>query len=303
MVEWAETRGCALVVVSEHHASPDGYLPSPLLLASAMAARTQHVPIAIAAALLPFYEPVRLAEDMTVLDHISNGRVSYVLGLGYRPEEFAMYGIPMEERGRIAERNLGLLLAAKGGEPVEHEGRTIRVSPSPASPGGPRVAWGGQSVAAARRAARHGLDFMAQASGDELQDAYRDECARRGRTPGVCMLPDGSMPLATFVADDVDAAWEELGPYLLHDAITYASWNEGDDRTVSLSRSTSVEALRAERGAHQVLTVDEAVEHLGTAGILALHPLCGGVPPERAWPYLRRVVDEVLPRVAAPAGA
>src|ERR1700741_5190895 len=85
MVEWAETRGCGFVVVSEHHASADGYLPSPLLLPSAVAARTQHVHIAVAAALLPFYDPIRLAEDMAVLDHISRGRVSYVLGLGYRP--------------------------------------------------------------------------------------------------------------------------------------------------------------------------------------------------------------------------
>ncbi|MGH8977612.1 MAG: LLM class flavin-dependent oxidoreductase, partial [Acidimicrobiia bacterium] len=127
MVEWADTRGCAIVVLSEHHASPDGYLPSPMMVASAMAARTQQVHITIAAALLPFYDPIRLAEDMAVLDHISAGRVSYVLGLGYRAEEFAMYGVPMAQRGRIADRNLTLLLAAKTGEPVDHEGRTIQV--------------------------------------------------------------------------------------------------------------------------------------------------------------------------------
>ena len=129
-----------VVVLSEHHASPDGYLPSPLMLASAMAARTQQVHFVIGAALLPFYDPIRLAEDMAVLDHVSTGRVSYVLGLGYRPEEFAMYGVPMKERGRIADRKLALLLAAKGGEPFEHDGRTIWVTPAPATSGGPRVA-------------------------------------------------------------------------------------------------------------------------------------------------------------------
>ena len=69
--------------------SPDGFLPSPLVLASAMAARTRQVSFMVAAASLPFYDPIRLAEDMAVLDHISNGRVSYVFGLGYRAEEFA----------------------------------------------------------------------------------------------------------------------------------------------------------------------------------------------------------------------
>ena len=82
MAAWAETRGCIAAVISEHHTSSDGYLPSPMVLASAMAARTEQLYISLAAALLPFYDPIRLAEDMIVLDIISNGRVSYVLGLG-----------------------------------------------------------------------------------------------------------------------------------------------------------------------------------------------------------------------------
>src|SRR4051812_40216931 len=93
MAAWADTRGCLSVVVSEHHASEDGYLPSPLPMAAAMAAVTTNTPIAVAAALLAMYEPVRLAEDMIVLDHISRGRVMYVLGLGYRPVEYELHGV------------------------------------------------------------------------------------------------------------------------------------------------------------------------------------------------------------------
>src|SRR5215211_19935 len=96
MAEWAEGKGCAAAVISEHHASPDGYIPTPLVLASAMAARTTTLPIMIAAALLPLYDPVRLAEEMIVLDHISRGRVSYVFGIGYRPDEYALFGVPFE---------------------------------------------------------------------------------------------------------------------------------------------------------------------------------------------------------------
>jgi alkanesulfonate monooxygenase SsuD/methylene tetrahydromethanopterin reductase-like flavin-dependent oxidoreductase (luciferase family) len=287
MSEWAETRGAAVVVLSEHHASPDGYLPSPLVLASAIAARTSSVPIMIAAALLPMYDPVRLAEDMCVLDHISNGRVSYVFGLGYRPEEFALYGIPMSERARRADAGLARLLAA-----LQDDG----VTPGPRSAPGPAIAWGGQSVAAARRAARFGLDFLAQTDGEELGAAYREECARQGREPGNIHLPDPTTPTSMFVADDVDAAWSALGPFLLHDATMYSSWNP-QDRTVSISRGTTVEEMRAERGAHRVLTVDEAIAHVQRHGLLALHPLCGGLPPDVAWPYLRRVVEDVLPRV------
>ena len=171
-----------------------------------------------------------------------------------------------------------------------------RVTPAPITPGGPAISWGGQSVAAARRAARFGLGFLAQTDGDELAAAYRDECARHGREPGPCVLPSPDLPTTLFVADDVDRAWSELGPYLLHDATTYASWND-NERTVSLSFAQTVDALRAEEGAHRILSVDDAVAHVRDVGYLPLHPLCGGLPPDLAWPYLRRVAEEVVPRL------
>jgi hypothetical protein len=66
IVEWAESRGCISAMVCEHHTAGDGHLPSPTVLASAMAARTGTVPIVIAVVLLPLYDPVRLAEELRV---------------------------------------------------------------------------------------------------------------------------------------------------------------------------------------------------------------------------------------------
>jgi alkanesulfonate monooxygenase SsuD/methylene tetrahydromethanopterin reductase-like flavin-dependent oxidoreductase (luciferase family) len=86
MCAWAETRGAVMAVLSEHHATADGHLPSPLILASAIAARTKVLNILVAAAVLPLYHPVRLAEDIAVLDNLSKGRVHYVFGIGHRPE-------------------------------------------------------------------------------------------------------------------------------------------------------------------------------------------------------------------------
>src|SRR5437763_10043121 len=148
MAEWAETRGCIAAVISEHHTSSDGYIPSPMLLASAMAARTNQLFISIAAALLPFYDPVRLAEDMNVLDIISKGRVSYVFGIGYRPEEFEQFGLDMKQRGQIAAEKLALLLQARTAEPFVHDARRIHVTPPPSPPGGPHISWRCGSIAA-----------------------------------------------------------------------------------------------------------------------------------------------------------
>ncbi len=116
MCAWAENHGGLAAVVCEHHGADDGYLPSPLILASAIAARTERLALSLIL-LLPFYEdPVRLAEDMAVLDIISKGRASYILALGYRPEEFEHFGVDMRTRGRLVDQKLDLLrglLAAK----------------------------------------------------------------------------------------------------------------------------------------------------------------------------------------------
>jgi alkanesulfonate monooxygenase SsuD/methylene tetrahydromethanopterin reductase-like flavin-dependent oxidoreductase (luciferase family) len=299
MVEWAESRGCINVTVCEHHTSSDGYLPSPMVLASAMAGRTSRVPIGVAVVLLPLYDPVRLAEEMIVLDHISRGRVSVVAAIGYRPVEYEMYGVDFHRRGAIAEEKLGVLLRAKTGEPFEHGGRRIHVTPAPFTPGGPTVAWGGGSLPAARRAGRHGIGFVAQAGDPELRVAYEAAAREAGHEPGLCILPSPEMPSTIFVAKDLDRAWDELGPYLMHDVRSYAEWNQGNTGTASLSFVETADELRAESRSHRILGVEEAVEFVRGGMPLALHPLIGGLPPEIAWRYLRTVVEEVMPAVRA----
>src|SRR5205814_6126548 len=104
IVEWAEGLGCVSIAVSEHHGSPDGYLPSPIVMLAAMAARTTNARLMIAALIAPFHDPLRLAEDLVVLDNLSRGRVDLVVAGGYVPEEFAMFDVPMRERGtRVRE--------------------------------------------------------------------------------------------------------------------------------------------------------------------------------------------------------
>jgi alkanesulfonate monooxygenase SsuD/methylene tetrahydromethanopterin reductase-like flavin-dependent oxidoreductase (luciferase family) len=296
LAAWTETRGCIAAVISEHHTSEDGYLPSPLLLASAMAARTDTLLISIAAALLAFYDPIRLAEDMNVLDIMSNGRVSYILGLGYRPEEFEMFGLDMKQRGRIAEEKLQLLLEVRTGEPVVHQGRRIHVTPPPVTPGGPAVMWGGGSIAAAKRAGRYGLGFLAQSDLPGMLEAYEESCREHGHEPGMTSLPSRDTPSTQFVADDVDRAWDELGSYLLHDAKMYSAWNPGDETTASISHAKTVDELRATSTAHKIYQTDEAVELVKNGGMLMLMPLCGGLPPEIAWRYVEHVANDVLPR-------
>ncbi len=300
MAAWSESRGALMAVVCEHHAMEDGYLPSPLVLATALAARTTTLPIMTAVLVLPLYDPVRLAEDMVVLDVISGGRVSHVLAVGYRPEEYEHHGVDFHRRGRIADAHLELLLRASTGQPFEHDGRRIHVTPAPVSPGGPRLAWGGGSVPAAKRAGRFGLDFFAQGGDPSLADVYADTARAHGHEPGSCMIPSTGLATTVFVADDLDRGWEELGPHLLHDVVSYAAINEGNTHTASLSRAQTVDELREEDRTHRIISVDEAVDLVRAGRPLPLHPLVGGLPPEVAWRYLRTVTDEVVPKAAGP---
>lgn len=291
MSSWAESRGCAGVLICEHHASSDGYLPSPMIVGSAVASRTERLPITLGAMLLPFYDPVKLAEDMNVLDIISKGRVSYILGIGYRPEEYEHFGVDWHRRGRIAEEKLRLLVQLRAGAPIEIDGRRIHVTPPPYTPGGPVIRWGGHSIAAARRAGRFGLALQPNGSVPGLRDAYEDASRAHGHEPLPLTIPPKDTPAVVFVADDVDAAWTELGPYLLHDATTYSSWNEGDTTTSMISHARTIRELRECSPGYQIWSVAEAAGHVDAGGVLSLVPLCGGVPPELAWPYLARAAS------------
>ena len=297
MAEYADAHGFTAVSGEEHHLAATGWLPSPLILAAAIAARTSTIPVMVAALLVPLHDPVRLAEDMAVLDVVSRGRVSHIAGLGYRPEEYAMFGQSLAERGRRMDECLAVLQQAWTGDEFEYAGRTVRVTPRPVTPGGPPLMYGGGSRAAARRAARFGLGFFAQTWAPGLEQAYYDECARLGREPGLCFVPGADTATSIFVAEDVDRAWDQIGPFMLHDARMYASWL-GDAAAASKSNALTIDALRAEGGAYRILTPAEAVEHVRTKGMLALHPLCGGCPPELAWETLHLVAEQVLPALS-----
>ena len=288
MCAWAETRGAVLAVLSEHHGTDDGHLPAPLMLASAIAARTRSLAILLAAVSLPLWDPVRLAEEMSVLDLISRGRVSYAFGVGHRSSEYEQFGIDMATRGRVADEILAVLGPLVRGESVEYRGRTIRVTPPCGSPTGPMVLIAGGSKAAARRAGAFGLGFISQTDSPGLKGFYEEQCRAHGHEPGIIQFPVRGAPTAVFVADDVDAAWDALGPYLLHDAIMAASYRPHDDSVASITRADSVAALRAEDGPYRIFTPDEAAEYVRGGRLLPLHPLCGGVPPDVAWPYLGR---------------
>jgi len=298
MVAWGEQHGNIAAVISEHHASPDGYIPSPLILASAMAARTQSTIIVVAALLGLLYDPIRLAEDLAVLNHVSSGRVMTVIGMGYRNDEYQLFGVDPRTRAAQMDDLLATLNQAWTGQPFAHPTRgTIQVTPTPATSGGPPLAYGGHTLAAARRAARHGLLFLAETGGDHLQEAYEDEAKKWNIDAPGCQLTSPGTATTAFVTDDLDSAWAELGPRMLNEIRLYRDWNQaaGKSGIASLSEADTVDELRSEQGGYRIYTSAQAAELAASGQVLSLEPLCGGLPPERAWHYLRAAAAAAVP--------
>jgi alkanesulfonate monooxygenase SsuD/methylene tetrahydromethanopterin reductase-like flavin-dependent oxidoreductase (luciferase family) len=296
---YADEHGIEALALPEHHAFEDGYLPSPLPVAAALAARTRRISISVSALIVNLHDPLRLAEDMAVVDHLSAGRVTYTIGLGYRRQEYELFGRPWASRARDVEERVELLRAAWRGEPVAFAGRAARITPRPFTDPHPFLLYGGGSEAAARRAARLGLGFQPQVSERALRDLYRDECRRLGREPGLVLMPPPG-PVAVFCAADPDRFWARYGEYLLADArATHAQ--HGDLPSFVKDASTTVAGLRA-AGRYAVLTPDELVARCRSREIrvVTAHPLCAGLPAEPSWESLRLMAETVRPALARP---
>ncbi len=298
MAEWADGLGFSAVILSEHHGCDDGYLPSPLAMAAAVAGRTRQVRILVAALIAPFYDPLRLAEDAAVVDNLSGGRLDLVIGAGYVPAEFAMFGVEPRDRVRRSVDAIAVLRRAWAGEPFDYHGRTVRVTPAPCAPGGPGLLMGGSSAGAARRAARLGLGFMPTDAA--TWESYRGETILLGRPdPGPYRGGDTSF---VHLARDAEQGWKQIAPFALHEAREYGrALAAGGTGTASGYRPfESVAQLRA-AGQYRVLRPEELVAELSAPRPrpLAVHPMMGGIPPKIAWESLRLLEQEVIPALPA----
>ncbi|HZP29011.1 MAG TPA: LLM class flavin-dependent oxidoreductase, partial [Acidimicrobiia bacterium] len=292
MSRWADDHGFAAITVSEHHGVD--FVSAPTTLAGLLLGATRRAHVMVNALLVPLHDPIRLAEQVATLDVTSGGRFTFVAGLGYRHEEFAMAGVDRTRRGAIVEEYLTLLRTAWTGEPFEWRGRTIVVTPKPVSPV-EQLMWAGGSVRrSAERAARLRLPFFTMSVDPALGDAYRAECEKVGYADGVFMYPTG--PSFVHVAEDPERAWDALADYALYDAASYNSWQTGDHDNPIAVAAVTVDDLKAS-GMWAVVTPDECVDLANRCGSVALHPLMGGIPPELGWESLQLFVDRVLPRL------
>ena len=235
MVRLAETLGFDSAWVSEHHGAGDGYMSSLLPTLAALAAATEHIKLGTGVMLTPFHHPLRLADDAATVDLIAGGRLILGLGLGWREEEFRMFGVPVGERVRRTVETVDILRRAWTGERFTHEGKVfsfqqVKVTPPPSRPDGIPIYLGGMTEASIRRAGRLGDGYIRSRGADVeamKQDAHlADEAARQaGKNPasfGFAQLQNA------FVLQDGDA-WDIVKQGAAHHIGVYGGWAEGSD--------------------------------------------------------------------------
>lgn len=212
--ERAEALGFDAVYLSEH-TGLEPYWPSPLIGLSAVAARTATIDLGTHVALLPMYDPVRLAGDIACLDVLSDGRTRLGFGIGWRKAEFEAHGVPFEERGARTDEYLAVLRQLLEGEPITFDGRFVTLEefelvPEPVQRPRPPLYVGGWSAPALRRAVEL-ADGWTSPGGTidrnlEFVERYRSRA-------------DGRITLGTegiVVREDKQAALDDANRFLVH---------------------------------------------------------------------------------------
>ncbi|MEO8667940.1 MAG: LLM class flavin-dependent oxidoreductase [Bauldia sp.] len=225
----ADTLGYDEVWLTEHHFAEDGYCPALMPVAAAIAARTRRIRIGTKVLLMPFHNPVRLAEDAAVVDVISNGRLDLGVAAGYRHEEFAGFGIPREERAARTREGLEVLELALRDAPFSFTGRfgsysNARVTPPAVQQ--PVPIWvGGRSPGPLRRAAEAGYHLQFADFDLDLCAAdhavYIDALRAAGRDPAAYEI---AAVASVFVDEDPARARALAEPHMRYQQQMYQRW-------------------------------------------------------------------------------
>jgi probable F420-dependent oxidoreductase len=237
LVRLCETVGFDSAWVSEHHGAGDGYLPSLLPVLAAFAEATDRIRLGTGVMLTPFHNPLRLAEDAATVDLLSGGRLILGLGLGWREEEFRMFGIPTRERVTRTAETVEILRRAWTGERFSFQGDAysydrvqVRPAPERANGGTIPILLGGGVEPAIRRAGRLG-DGWIRTGGPDMASIKRDLSIMAdgahdaGKDPSELAFV---LMRSVFVSNRADA-WEVVRDGLAHATGVYAGWDLGGD--------------------------------------------------------------------------
>jgi len=289
LIVYAEELGFDYVMLTEHHFVEDGYSPSYAPLAAAVAARTKKIRIVSYVVLLPFHNPLRLAEDVAIADLVANGRVELGVGAGYRKEEYEGFGLDRAERASRMDEGCEVLLKAWTESNWSFAGRhwnfnNVTMTPRAVQRPHPKLWISARAPAPARRAARFRAPLQLppiQDIGLEVERSAYEAYARDLKTGGTdpAQFPVMGM-FGTAVTDDVARTAAEMSEAMRWRRELYAAWfREAMDVPFDATKSAKPTAeLRTLSGAAgDAETVVRGIENYVSRGIPYTHLAVGGL--------------------------
>lgn len=296
----AEGLGFTSCWLTEHHFCDDGYTPSPLVLASAIGARTQSMQLGTNLMLLPLHDPVRVAEDVATLSLVTGGRFDLGVGIGYRQLEFDQFGRKISHRPSLIEEGIEIVRRAWSGQAVNFSGKRFEVGDlciTPAPEHTPAILLGGMAPPAIDRAARVADGFLC--TGGIGIDIYAEALERHGKS-----MDDGSVVLGCWaiIAEDPEAEAAKVGEHVLYQANEYIRWGAFGPPDETPLFETPASAI--ENGLYELWDADTAVAELSK--LITTYPNIRdihfwaqfpGESVESGNARLRYIAEKVLPRL------
>jgi len=299
-----EDLGFDSIWMEEHHSVVNHYWPSPLTILAGFATRTARVTLGTDILVAPFYHPVRLAEDVALLDIMSNGRFVLGAAIGYKPDEFALYGTDLERRGARFVEQLTIMKALWTEDRVSFKGKYYTVEgklePKPITKPHPPLWIGGWGELTLKRAAPLGDNWIPGPTADLARllngrQQFLHNRAAAGRT-----APITEWPLTRdVIIADTDKQARELAEQ--HIMVSYRKEYAGGWKHpfIDASIATDLDALMKDRfligGPDQVIrALRPFVEQYGMT-----HLICRlffpGMPHRHILRELELLSREVMP--------
>ena len=274
-VDFAERNGFESVWVTEHHFSGYGSVGVPSVYAAGVAQRTRRIRIGYGVAVVPLHHPLRLAEEISWVDHLSEGRIVVGVGPGFSPFEFGGFNIPVNERHARFAQGFDILRRALAEPEITFEGKRLRIRPRPYTNPHPRFYWASSSDESLSKAGAEGMPILfGREPVEQLRerlDRYRAIRAATGVSNDAIEREIGEMyVLRRFcVADSDEEAWREVQePVRWHREMTVHVHERGEaiDTISALADGSTIETTDGDCFG-SVATVTRQLDELGALGL------------------------------------
>jgi alkanesulfonate monooxygenase SsuD/methylene tetrahydromethanopterin reductase-like flavin-dependent oxidoreductase (luciferase family) len=324
MGELVEPLGYDSIWATEHYGSAYSMQPNPMQYLAYWAGRTSRVDVGTAVIVAPWWNPVRLASEISMLDILLKGRRIHLgIGRGIAPHEYASLNVPIEEAHKYYYDVIGVIRAADGAERFTYDGEVWKIPPTTIRPQArhkgeltTKIKAAFTTETSARLAAENGLGQMF-VSGDDFEVMTAKVRQFNEIRHGLGLAPDQPTTLLWMYCAETSEAAEEGWEYF-HNQLEaaqhhYFEWNnpgfkgvKGYEsyeavRTADVGRADA--SFAARRATQPIGTPDEIIERLRSLQWaisleeVVLHFFYGGMPPDKAEASLRLFAEKVLPAV------